>query len=72
MALRQAGYCESCEWMTAVQVMRELLTTRMTLLAYERRGEWRVVRSRWNPLYHRADVEQAKQKRLSRSRLFPS
>jgi hypothetical protein len=56
MALRQAGYCERCEFMTAVEVMRHTLLSRPTLLAKERRGEWTVVRIDARPLYHRADV----------------
>ena len=48
--------------MTAIEVMRYTLMTRPTLLAMERHGEWKVVRIGSRPLYHRADVEQARQK----------
>jgi DNA-binding MarR family transcriptional regulator len=56
MALRQAGYCERCEWMTSVEVVKATLLTWNTLTALGRRGEWHVARIGRHRLYHRADV----------------
>lgn len=50
MAMRQAGYCDACEWMTSVEVQRLRIAHRQTLRKHLSRGAL--------PLYHRADVEQ--------------
>lgn len=68
MALRQAGYCESCEWMTTAQVVRRLLINSRTLRQWTAAGK--IPRyGAWRNLYHRADVEA---KRLSRQSYFAS
>jgi hypothetical protein len=66
MALRSAGYCEACEYMTTEQVLRLLMIARSTVIRMAQRGELHRG-GEGRALYHRADVE-----RLSHSRRFAS
>lgn len=62
MALRQAGYCERCEWMTAEQVLRYLMISRRTL---DRRAI-PCTKLGSSVRCHRADVESYKRRTQQR------
>ena len=57
-ALRSAGYCEKCEWMTVSEAERATLMSRRHILIYRLNGKWLSVRIGGHVLIHRADVDQ--------------
>ena len=73
IALHQAGYCERCEFMTAIEVMRYTLVTRSVLLGMEYRGEIHPARIDSRPYYHRAEIVNVAQvrERKRSSRTLP-
>jgi hypothetical protein len=67
-ALRQAGYCEACEFMTVEEVMRETLVSWPLLGRLEQRHEWNPVRTCGRLLLHRAEVEHFKARRRAQKK----
>lgn len=60
-ALRQAGYCERCEWMTTDEALRRLMIANQTLDRMADRGELRKVKVGHRVLWHRAEIEGARE-----------
>jgi hypothetical protein len=56
-ALRQAGYCDLCEWMTTSDVRQYLMVGPNTPRNWTKQGRIRQAKLNGQPLYHRADIE---------------
>ena len=56
-ALRQAGYCDACEFMTTAQAAERLVADRKALYRMAARGKLRKVKISARALWHRAEIE---------------
>lgn len=58
LAMRQAGYCDSCEWMLTWEVIDRLGVNRETVIRMTARGELlQAGKNIPRPLWHRSTVE---------------
>lgn len=64
--LSNAGYCDYCVWMTTAETMRSLVSDPTTMRRWVAKGVLVSIKIVNRRLYHRADVEALKIKRLVR------